>query len=116
MADAQGPRTPVLHQDQRWGRHHVGRSRLCGGLHRRPLFLGLEVWDDVLPEEAQRVQDFLVLGGPDGTQQEDFLHAQRFIPLENRMRSSGVPTQKVVPRSRTSWGVGSPGCGPLARR
>src|SRR4051812_23026476 len=74
MADAQGPRTPVPHRDQRWALHQAGRSRLCGGLRaRRPLFLGLEVWDDVLPEEAKRVQDFLVLGGPYCTQQEDFL-------------------------------------------
>src|SRR3984893_4667038 len=34
----------------------------------------------------------------------------------NRMQSAGVPTQNFAPCSRTSWGVGSPGCGPLARR
>jgi predicted TIM-barrel fold metal-dependent hydrolase len=34
----------------------------------------------------------------------------------NRMQSAGVPTQNLVPSSRTSSGVGSPGCGPLARR
>ena len=31
-----------------------------------------------------------------------------------RMQSSGVPTQNFVPCSRTSCGVGSPGCGPPA--
>ena len=49
---------------------------------RGPLRLGLEVRDDLLAKQADGVEDLLVLRGPNGTQQEDFLHPQRFVPFE----------------------------------
>src|SRR5437899_4585728 len=50
--------------------------------HRGSLSLRPKVRDDLLAEEPDRVQHLLVPRRPDGTQQEDFLDAQRLVHLD----------------------------------
>ena len=72
--------------------------------------------DHLLAKEAKSVEYFVVGCRPDGTQQNGLLDPEGFVEFEKADAVSGVPTQNFVPSSRTSSGVGSPGCGPLARR
>ena len=62
------------------------------------------------------MQHFFVRRRTNGTQEKYLVDPQRLVHFDKRMQSAGVPTQNLVPCSRTSAGVGSPGCGPLARR
>ena len=96
-----------LHVVARW------TKTLC---HSRPRRAGLEMRDDVFAEKPKGVQHLLMLRRPDGAQQDDFLDAEGLVGSRKRMHSSGVPTQNLVPCSRICCGVGSPGCGPPARR
>lgn len=55
----------------------TGRSRRCGVLFLRP-----EVWDHILAQEADGVEDLRMLGRSNGTEGKNFLNAKGLIDFD----------------------------------